>query len=158
MIESYPDAERSPEPSPFVTTIDYPTAFALEEFIIDQRVGLARSVYVMTSVGLAIMDLKLHGCVIEAHYPHGKRFYKAPEEMNLDKLDKIKRLEVPLFQDIQDSIELLGMQLELSKEQTFIRLIEEARTQRIIRKCNGQSICTYPNGVRQKLVLLQEND
>jgi hypothetical protein len=158
MTESYPGAERTPKPPRFETEITYPTAFALEEYMKDQQVGLTQATMDMANTGLTIAGLKLDGCVVEIHYPNGEQWYVAPEEMDLELVDFVSKLSISLPQGLQDSIRLMAMRCEVSAEEMFAGLIEEARTLRIARKRGGNLICVHPDRRRQRIVLIQEKD
>ncbi len=156
MTESYPEYVQ--EPPQFEIEINYPVAFALEEYIADRQVGLTRAVYDMARLGLSATELILNGCSIEAQYSDGEQSYTAPEEMDLDKIDQVRRIRVAIPQELQDSIRLMAMRCELADEEMFARLIEEARTLRIVHKRGGMLICTHPDGRVVEIILPQEED
>lgn len=153
MTNAGAETPRNPQ---FRMEIDYPTAFAIGEYIIDRDVTLTNAVRSLAEIGLSLVKREEAGWRITTEYPAGEMLYTSPPGVE-GLVENVRRIDVPLPQDLQDGIRTQAMECEVGDERMFARIIETARNVRIVLKRGGIALCVAPNGTTDQISLPRED-
>lgn len=133
-----------------VFEIDTPTAFALYEYIQDNKVGLAQAANEMLDIGWFVVEAEMAGIAFEIEYLLGERLYEADEGI-FDAIEKVKRVEVAVHPGYQRVLAAVADVLDKNRDETFIMFIEKARTLRLHHKKNAIITMVAPDGSREQI-------
>lgn len=147
MSERLPSSDHEPRCHLLKVSIDYFTAFTIEEYMQEKKVNDAQAVHDLVDLALAAHVIGEDGYDFEFEYPEGEMEYLLPsQDLAARFKDGPKQIEVKLVERLYDAMKLLELERKETPDQIMSYLIGLVRPLHIQRRKGAVTYKVSPDG------------